>query len=150
MSVGEVVMWQRCQSGSGCGSGTGAVRPEQVRDRACIPGNRAASLYTWAGRCRFTVSVRIGMSVRVVCPFARGLRGPPVFCPKASRPVVQLAHCVWTPDSPIDRGKNKLKTNETKQFIMVGLRYSSFLAIFLTFSEHLYKHPNGATVNDHV
>ena len=31
-----VVMWQSCQPGSGCGSGTGAVRPEQVRDRACI------------------------------------------------------------------------------------------------------------------
>ena len=29
-------MWQGCQSGSGCSNGTGAVRPEQVRDRAGI------------------------------------------------------------------------------------------------------------------
>ena len=36
MSVGVVEMWQSCQSGSGCSNGTGAVRPEQVRDRESI------------------------------------------------------------------------------------------------------------------
>ena len=45
--------------------------------------------------------------VRVLRPFARGMRGPPVFCPKGSRPVVQLAHGVWTPENPIDRGKKR-------------------------------------------
>ena len=44
---------------------------------------------------------------RVLCPFARGMRGPPVFCPKVSHPVVKLAHGVWTQDYPIDRGKKK-------------------------------------------
>ena len=55
---------------------------------------------------RSIVSVRIGVSVEW-CPFARGMRGPPVFCPKVSRPVVKLAHGVWTQDYPIDRGKKK-------------------------------------------
>ena len=63
---------------------------------------------------------------RVVCPFARGLRGPPVFCPKASHPVVQLAHCVWTPDYPIDRGKKapkrKSQKNMTRRVPGTGLR----------------------------
>ena len=57
--------------------------------------------------CRSMVSVRIGVSVEC-CHFARGMRGPPVFCPKAPRPVVKLAHGVWTQDYPIDRGKKKI------------------------------------------
>ena len=35
MSAGEVRTWIITWI-SGCGNGTGAVRPEQVRDRACI------------------------------------------------------------------------------------------------------------------
>ena len=53
------------------------------------------------------VSVRIGVSVEccvilpVVCVVLRS------FCPKVPRPVVKLAHGVWTQDYPIDRGKKK-------------------------------------------
>ena len=56
---------------------------------------------------------------RVLCHFARGMRGPPVFCPKVSHPVVKLAHGVWTKDYPIDRGKKKIVKNSEKQWKIV-------------------------------
>ena len=78
--------------------------------------------------------------VRVLYPFARGMRGPPVFCPKGSRPVVQLAHGVSTQDYPIDRGKKKHRKasknvkktskNDVRKTPLSKLCFSKFFDVF--------------------